>query len=380
MQEGSHYLKNDDLTEEQIDWWTEQGVLCPRKVKNDIYQEAYLLWKKENPKEKKIPYTLIVELANGQKVSLGKRISNMRSIYAAMQRGEHYNKCKNLTEEEILWWTEQGISLESRRYEYCNEEEYREAYLLWKKKYPNINQIPYNCIIEISNGRKIALGRKVSIMKSIYSAMKRGKHYGSNKDLTKEQIDWWKENGLCFEQTRSRRKRRNIQTINSLLTEFDIDLEEFMKSLELASNQTIEKTLPVNAENLPLNEFCKQAGYNNKIVSKAIEIHESLKEETLEQLISRALLETQNQKETSSLSRVLKEFDIDFNEFIRSLEPTKNKITEKPLPENAEELSLNKLCKQVGYHYKIKSHKTSCVFERGNVRTTHSKSTFRKPK
>ena len=66
----------------------------------------------------------------------------MKQVLKAMQEGTHYGKNNDLTEEQIAWWTEQGVDLSRRRKMSYTEQEYREAYLLWKEQNPNLTDVP----------------------------------------------------------------------------------------------------------------------------------------------------------------------------------------------------------------------------------------------
>ncbi len=198
MLEGTHYGTNKDLTEEQIAWWTEQGIDLSTRVAftEEEYREAYLLWKRENPETKDIPQSTVVVLPNQKKINLGKRISLMKQIYRYMQEGTHYGSNKDLTEEQIAWWTEQGLNLKTNKRAWHTEEEYREAYLLWKCENPKAKRVPQATVVVLPNGTNIPLGIRINKMNQIYRAMQEGKHFNKNKNLTEEQIAWWTEHGL----------------------------------------------------------------------------------------------------------------------------------------------------------------------------------------
>ncbi len=331
MQEGRHCGKYKDLTEEQIAWWKGHGLdffnqsktenasndekqeqinknhqeNIPLKnqpeIKHNKYQEAYLLWKKDNQDVQDVPFNLVVELPNGKKVSLGRRIDVMKSIYRAMKRGNHFGTYKDLTEEEILWWTEQRVSLERTKRSNCTEEEYREAYLLWKQRNPKAKFISSREFVVLPNGIKVFLGNRINMIKSAYEAIQEGKENEYYKDITEEDIAWWLEQGLSLEKTnKSRRKKKNTQTIRQILTEFQIDFPEFIQSIEVTRTKKMDVAFSNHVKEQTLRTFCRQAGYNYYIVSKAIKLHSLLKDETLEQLIKRILEEKKSKKEVPS--------------------------------------------------------------------------------
>jgi len=98
----------------------------------------------------------------------------MKSIYRAMQEGKHYGTCKDLTEEQISWWTSHVLDFGERKQIMSTEEEYREAYLLWKEENPAKRNIPLSTIITLSSGKEVSLGKRIENMKLVYQAMQRG--------------------------------------------------------------------------------------------------------------------------------------------------------------------------------------------------------------
>ena len=97
------------------------------KIEEAEYREAYLLWKETNEEVKKVPFKLVVELPNGEKIPLGGRIHTMKQIYRAMQENKHFKAYRDLTEEQISWWMKQGVKFSPtpRKTTKYTEEEYR---------------------------------------------------------------------------------------------------------------------------------------------------------------------------------------------------------------------------------------------------------------
>ena len=199
MQEGTHYKNCQDLTKEQIEWWTSHGFdfELSSQCTEEEYQEAFLLWKKQNPKKDSVPRSAQITLENGKVVPLGKRISTMRYILSAMKENKHYGGCKDLTEEQIKWWGEQGVNLEKR--ENITEEEYREAFFIWRKENPQKKTIPPGVIVTLSNQKPIQLGARFYRLRKIYQSMQEDENYQPNS-ITKEQIEWWLKQGLVLKQ------------------------------------------------------------------------------------------------------------------------------------------------------------------------------------
>lgn len=82
------------------------------KIGNEnLYKEAAEQWLKENPNKTlaDCPQKEKVTLPTGKIISLGTFIAKIRLIYRTMQEGKHYGRCKDLTEEQIKWWTDHGI-------------------------------------------------------------------------------------------------------------------------------------------------------------------------------------------------------------------------------------------------------------------------------
>jgi len=245
----------------------------------------------------------------------------MRLIYKAMQTGKHCGNYKDLTEEQISWWATHGLDLKGKveTEEKVPEErpaqnKYQEAYLLWKEKHPEERFVPHDTTIELPNGKKVFLGRRIYVMQSVYRAMRRGNHYGTYKDLTEEEIAWWTEHGFSFEkveeiksknpkrETKRKRKNQNKETIQLLLSEFHIDFQEFIQSINLAKAKTAqgEGTFQENIEEQTLKQLCIQGHYNYNIIFSAVKLHSLLPSENLEALIKRITFSMQNKEEIPS--------------------------------------------------------------------------------
>jgi len=352
MQMGKHYQRCRDLTEDVILWWTSHGLDLKGKVETEEkigdlgsvekpsyqaekvseeipaqnkYQEAYLLWKEKHPGEILVPYDATVELPNGKKVSLGRRIYVMKSIYKAMRNGHHYKGYSDLTEKEISWWTSYGVDLGDQKKSFYTEEEYREAYLLLKKRYGKVENVSSQKIVVLPNGAKVTLGFRMYLMRYIYNAMKQGKHYGTYKDLTEEEISWWTEHGFCFEEIEEiQSKKQNKGTIEFLLSEFHIDFQEFIRSISLAKTTQEEGTFQENIEEQTLKQLCIQGHYNYNIIFSAVKLHSLLLSENLEALIKRITFSMQNKEKIPSW--IFEVYGPMINEILLSLNLDSKKI------------------------------------------------------
>ena len=346
MQEGKHYQNNRDLTEEQISWWTEQGVdLRGNLAQNEEdYREAYLIWKEKNPEEEKVPFETVIELPNGKEVQLGHRISAIKSIYNAMQEGKHYQNNRDLTEEQISWWTEHGINFEKILRQTFSEGEYREAYLIWKEENPKKEDVPCSAIIELPNGKKISLGQRITLMKCTYQAMQEGKHFQNNRDLTEEQISWWTEHGV------------------NLGKKIVCSEEDYREAYLIWRKQNTEKEnvpqlavidLP-NGKRVPLGTkiAIMKLIYCAMMEGKHYAQYIDLTEEQISWWMEHGL-SFEKVRKTWTVKNILAEFNIDFNELIKSLESVKEKDGRVELPENTEGKTLKSLCTEGGYNFDI---------------------------
>ncbi|MDE5586807.1 MAG: hypothetical protein K2I72_00360, partial [Bacilli bacterium] len=216
MQKGEQFGNYNNLTEEQISWWTSHGLDLENKkktIKEENYQQAYLLWKKQNSEKKFVPYHEEVTLETGESVLLGIRVFIIVSIYQAMKEGKHYRNYKDLTEEQIEWWTSHGLDLEAMQRDTYSEEECQEAYLIWRETHEAYEPINLDEKIILKNGKVVALGYKTRLLNLIYNAMLKGEHYGDCKDLTKEQIAWWSKQGVLFRKTEKSIFPRNLHNL-----------------------------------------------------------------------------------------------------------------------------------------------------------------------
>ena len=201
MQQGEKYSKYKKLTEEQIVWDTEHGMIWDYEVwQENNYRRAVEKWQALHPEEEYLDVKAreTVELEGIGVINLGGLVSKRRSIYNAMQQGEKYHRRKNLTEEQIVWDTKHGMIWD---YEAWQENNYRQAIEKWKKQHPEKDNldIKYSETIELEGIGVITLGRLISTRRGIYNAMQQGIKYGKFKDLTKEQIAWDTAHGMIWD-------------------------------------------------------------------------------------------------------------------------------------------------------------------------------------
>ncbi len=172
------------------------------------YQQAALVWLEQNPGK-----TLAdcrqkedVVLANQKPVHLGMHLSRIRRIYRAMQEGKKHSSHRNLTEEEILWWTEHGMEWGTPIRN--NGSLYQQIALVWLEQHPGktLSDCPQKADVVLENGEPVHLGMYLYRVKRIYQAMQEGKNYRGYQNLSKKEINWWMEHGLDLEIKRVKSK------------------------------------------------------------------------------------------------------------------------------------------------------------------------------
>lgn len=328
MQKGKHYGNYKDLTEEQISWWKEHelDLSKQRGTKKDLdakYREAWLIWKKEHSEETCVPYCEVVTLKDGKKVPLGRKIHLMMYIYQAMQEGKHYGKSKDLTEEQITWWTSHGLNFPE--IQSITESDYQEAWLLWKEQNKENKRVPIDAVITLENGKVVDIGKKIhslkKIIKTYYQVKQKGSRFRNIKGLTEEQIAWWNNQEIDWNQQKELRESKNKKLIvKDILDGFNISLEEFETILAKIKTKSKEEKVTVGDENMTLGNFCIKGGYSKKIVFSAIRLHKFFMMDTLEQLVDRILSEKENEPSPwvyevygTSISSILTELGFNAN-------------------------------------------------------------------
>ena len=115
-----NYMRNfpNNLSPTVREYWQKTNALETQEERlENKYRQAALLWKKENHKEHlDIPITTTVYIKRYGMVKIGRHLSDMRSIYKMQKKGSHYHGRKNLTEEQIAWWTKEGMNWERPRH------------------------------------------------------------------------------------------------------------------------------------------------------------------------------------------------------------------------------------------------------------------------
>ena len=201
MQQGEKYSKYKKLTEEQIVWDTEHGMIWNYEVwQENNYRQAVEKWQALHPEEEYLDVKAreTVELEGIGVINLGSLINTRRGIYNAMQQGTKYGTSKDLTEEQIDWDEKQGMIW---NYEAWQENNYRRAVEKWQALHPEEEYLDVKAreTVELEGIGVINLGDLVSKRRSIYNAMQQGEKYHRRKNLTEEQIVWDTKHGMIWD-------------------------------------------------------------------------------------------------------------------------------------------------------------------------------------
>ena len=336
MQQGERHQNYKDLTEEQIDWDTEHGMIWDYEAwQENNYRRAVEKWRALHPEKRylDIKQKETVELEGIGVINLGNLISIRRRIYKAMQQGEKYHTSKYLTEDQIDWDTEHGMIWD---YEAWQENNYRRAVEKWRALHPEKRylDIKQKETVELEGIGVINLGNLISIRRRIYKAMQQGEKYHTSKDLTEDQIDWDEKHGMiwdykkyqeehkttfkksqntlekyteifkgdskkaervvsCLESLRNQRRSRKKITYNidNILKEFDVDQEKLLNQLARIREKGKENEPVLMKGDETLRKFCIDNGYNYEVISRAVRIHQLLPYSSLEETMNRVIID-----------------------------------------------------------------------------------------
>ncbi len=140
-----------------------------RRIREEEYRKAYEIWEQTH-KEDSIKITTTVTLENGAVIRLGKRINNMKLSK------------EKLTPDQKKYWEEKGVF--ERKRQRATEEEYREAYRIWKEEHPTKTHIRRDEKVTIESGKVVHIGQRVCNMKALPEKM------------SEEQKEYWNSQGV----------------------------------------------------------------------------------------------------------------------------------------------------------------------------------------
>src|SRR5699024_11049866 len=154
-----------DLTEEEIAWYREQGMIWDyEKWQEEVYKKAILKWKKLHSEKAYLDIKAkeTIDLEGIGKVKIRNKISNMRQLNKAMQEGESIGDDKELTEEEMAWYEEQEMIWD---YEKWQEEVYQKAILKWKRLHPEEFYLDIKAkeTIDLEGIGEVNIGKRLNI-------------------------------------------------------------------------------------------------------------------------------------------------------------------------------------------------------------------------
>ena len=381
MQQGKKCRGRKVLTEEQIVWHTEHGMIWDYEAwLENNYRLAVEKWQTLHPEKKylDIKSTEKMELEGIGIINLGNLVIVRRCIYNAMQQGKKYRACKDLTEEQITWDEEHGMIWD---YEDWQENNYRRAVEKYQKMHPEKRYLDIKVReqIELEGIGIVNIGSIIGIRRGIYNAMQQGKKYKHCNDLTEEQIAWDEEHGMiwdykkyqeeqkkpskkrqtslekyteifeedrkkaervvsCLDSLREQRRSRKKQSLNidNILKEFDVNQEKLLKQLGRVREQGKENEPVLMKGDETLRKFCIDNGYNYEVISRAVKLHQMLPNSSLEEVMNRAIIDYnhQGQKQPSTwiyekygnlVKHILTNLNLDSSAILKNM--TENVVT-----------------------------------------------------
>ena len=170
-----------------------------QKLSEEIWMRAILKWKRLHPERLylDIKRNETIDLEGIGKVKIGSKINRLRTIYKAMQEGKHYGTSKDLTEETINWYEEQGMIWNLKEWQ---KEVYKKAILKWKSLHPEKEylDIKQNEIVILEGIGEVNIGKRIHNMRQLYKAMQERKKVEGYK-LSEEEIAWYEEQGMIWD-------------------------------------------------------------------------------------------------------------------------------------------------------------------------------------
>ena len=246
----------------------------------NLHQKAVEQWLKDNPDKTLADCTTEdkIILENGKTINLKSYLTRLCYIYKAMQKGNQYRDYKNLTEEEIKWWTDHGMNWD----------------LVSKRKKNN-------------RSSEKQLIEEYAILMS------------GNIEKARKVV-------ACLTMLKTKRQTQ-VWTVNNIMKKFQIDFinlqycfEKCKENLSLsAPNQTMH-------QNQTLKQFCTENSYNYEIIKYALRLSKFYEQDTLEQIIERAIESYRYKDQESVAPWIYEKYGEDIIDILKLLNVNSNSV------------------------------------------------------
>ena len=246
----------------------------------NLHQKAVEQWLKDNPDKTLADCTTEdkIILENGKTINLKEYLNRLRKIYKAMQKGKQYRDYKNLTEEEIKWWTDHGMNWD----------------LVSKRKKNN-------------RSSEKQLIEEYAILMS------------GNIEKARKVV-------ACLTMLKTKRQTQ-VWTVNNIMKKFQIDFinlqycfEKCKENLSLsAPNQTMY-------QNQTLKQLCTENSYNYEIIKYALRLSKFYEQDTLEQIIERAIESYRYKDQESVAPWIYEKYGEDIIDILKLLNVNSNSV------------------------------------------------------
>ncbi len=366
MQKGKRYGANKELTEEEIKWYNQHGMIWYNdKFQDEVLKKAILKWKKEHPDKKYLDISRndVIELDGIGPIKIGHKINIIRTTYQAMQKGNKSCSYKNLTSDKIDWLNSQGMIWDYNKHQ---KKMFRKAILQWKKEHPNKKylDISESDTIFLEGIGLINIGSKLKTKRNIYQAMQKGERFGQCNDLTPEEIEWLNDQGMIWDyskyqensnknsekdinltsenednETQShiekilqvlKNRKTNKDDLNfnydRLKTEFGLDDEALKKQFARIKNARYKRDETLSHEDDTLKSFCDLEGYNYEIIANAIKLHTIFPEDSLESIMNRVIIDYKLQSQYTISTWIYEKYGNDIKNILAKLNLSSTKI------------------------------------------------------
>ena len=326
----------EKLTKNQQEFWKDYGLFEENlsnkdKYKEEEYEEAAIIWKKENPELDFIPTNTKIRISNGKEIPVGKKLIRMRQ------------NTNVLTAKQINFWKNYGLlaTNQSNKDKYT-EEEYQEAAKLWREDYPYLEMIPHKATITIPSGKEIPIGTRMSYIRTHLDSLTQDEKQfwmeyglfaeGKNKSLFKEtpleeyrqlyKSDKEKEKRVIklVRDIRKKRRLKRIQnwTIEKISKELNIDIDTLLKYFCKISKKKVPENIEKESyQGKKLNIFCFEHNYDYKMISSVLRLYELGINDTIEGLVNRQIVE--HEKPKNSATWIFEKYGMLIEEIVKKL-------------------------------------------------------------